>query len=233
MAHPIPFPYLAHSLQVYFRDDEKAPDAPARPLCILETAIRCLRRRGVLILTAKNLKIALEDYDRSPLAHADGAAAERFWLVSHLFRLFSREIEYCVNWDRPWPPFMWQELHDLYFYLYSRKDLALDPEGTGPAGAYDAEQEYKRLLLLGLVKLLVRPGDRSPMLIRGLPAWAEMSELKEIGAFAGTFDLFVVEIFSDEPPRQHAGALDAGFNGWVLQPAQGFLDYVAGISATA
>jgi hypothetical protein len=184
-------------------------------------------------LTAKNLKITLASFDRSPLAYQEGADADRSWLVRHLFELFGREIEYSVRWDRPWPPFMWQELHDLFFYLSSRKDLAL---GTGAADevfGFDPEHEYKRLLLLGLVKLLVRPADRSPLLYRGLSAWARGSSLKEAAGYGGTFDLFVVEMYCDEPPRQHAGSLDPGFNGWVLEPAAGFLDYVAGLSAHA
>jgi hypothetical protein len=178
-------------------------------------------------LLSKNLKMTLEDFDCSPLVFADAAGDQRSWLVRSLFRLFGREVEYSVQCNRAWPPSMWREIHDLYLYLSSRRDIDFDTDDTIPGGAFDPEQEYKRLLLLGLVKEFGCPMDPSSTPHRSLRVWARESLLHEPRVFAGTFNLCVVDIFCDEPPRQHAAALDPGFSGWVLEPAQGFLDYCA------
>lgn len=183
-------------------------------------------------LFAKNFRIALETFDCSPMAFGNAAVTERKWLVSQLFRIFSQQIEYSVKWGRPWPPNIWRELHDLYLYLVSRRDIGLSAEDGGGDLLFDPEQEYKRLLLLGLAKRLVRPRDRSSALYRGLSAWARGSTLKDPSAHGGAFGLYVVEISCDVPPRQLAGALDSDFNGWVLEPAEDFLDYVSGCSTS-
>ncbi|MEA3277230.1 MAG: hypothetical protein U9Q81_18475 [Pseudomonadota bacterium] len=179
-------------------------------------------------LMINNLKTTIEGLDRSPMAFARSAAEERRWLVKNLFLFIGRQIEYGLLWDRPWPEHTWQELHDLFLYLSSRKDIALGMESEEAAETFKPENEYKRLLLLGLLGHLVPFRHRPSLPDRRMMSWAEQTRLQDPGAFGGTFGLFVVDVARDEPPTRHSGVLDPRFSGWVLAPAQEFLDEVGG-----
>jgi len=175
-------------------------------------------------LAAKNLERGIEALDQSPHAFSDTAADQRWWLVKHLFLVLGRTIEYCVRWDRSWPPEVWEQCHDLYFYLVSRPDLRLGSGYDRGAPRFHPETEYKRLLLLGLARDRVPPEARPALLAGPLREWAEQTRLRDPGGFDGAFGIYVVEIARDRPPWEYPVALEPGFRGWVLQPGQSFLD---------
>jgi hypothetical protein len=52
--------------------------------------------------------------------------------------------------------------------------------------------------------------------------------LEHPASHVGAFDLFVVEVAGDAPPR-YTGVLDDGFNGWVLKPAPELMELVTDI----
>jgi hypothetical protein len=183
-------------------------------------------------LMESNLKQALTTLDRSGQAFEPGAAADRQWLVRQLFLFLGRQIEDSVRSDRPWVPGVWLELHDLYFYLTRRPDVG-PTEGQAPTHAsFDPETEYKRLLLLGLIKSALAPGQRSDRVFHALTVWARESAIREPGAYDGAFGIYIVQISKDAPPRESAAVIDVGLNCWVLEPAQGFKDYVAGFAGS-
>jgi hypothetical protein len=171
-------------------------------------------------LSVSNLKQALEDLDRSPEAYTEAAAGQRQWLVRHLLRFFGRALEYCVRWNLPWPPRLWGELHETFFYLIAREHLRL---GQPPGEAFDPELEYKRLLLLGLLQEQASARD---LPLDRLRDWAAASRLSRPAAFSGAFGIYVVEVYRDRPPREQASPLEPGFNGWVLEPAAAFADWL-------
>ncbi len=183
----------------------------------------CEQRLGLLMI--KNLKVALDDLDRSEVAYSRTSAGMRSWLLKRLYRIVGQQIEYAVRWDRTYPPGVWETLHELYFYLRSREDIrgALNAGASGKP--FDPEIEYKRLLLFGLVGQLVPAADRSPLLYEALESLAGYSKLEHPASYGGAFDMFVVEIAQDKPPHV-SGVLDHGLNGWVLEPGREFLDLV-------
>lgn len=184
-------------------------------------------------LSVKNLKAALEDLDRSPEAFSDAALVQRWWLVRHLFGFFTRAVDYCVRWDRPWPPHLWEQMHETFHYLVVREDVRLGGGAAHGTGGFHPEHEYKRLLLLGMLHGLVPVRDRVAVLEAALDVWAERTGLHRAGGYIGAFGLFVVEISRDRPPREQQSALEAGFNGWVLDPAPAFLDFLASLRTEA
>jgi hypothetical protein len=181
-------------------------------------------------LMIRNLKHALVELDRSRRAYDDTASRDRGWLVRALFGYLGRQIEHSARWDRPWQPGAWQELHDTYAYLVRRSDLAMDAEEGAQNRRFDAAAEYKRLLLVGLMKDSVPPAERTDRLFRLLSRWAGETTLTEADSFSGSFGHLVVEISRDGPARKIAGAIDFGLNGWVLQPAPAFQEFVAGLA---
>ncbi|MCU0835578.1 MAG: hypothetical protein MUC77_14295 [Chromatiaceae bacterium] len=175
-------------------------------------------------LAAKNLSRGIEALDQSPHAYSEEAANQRWWLVKHLFRALARAIEYCFRWNRSWPPEVWRQCHDLYFYLVSRPDLPLGSNYDRGAPRLDPLTEYKRLLLLGLAHERVAAEARALILAGPLREWSEQSRLRDPSGFDGAFGIYVVEIARDLPPWAYPAALDPGFRGWVLEPAPSFLE---------
>jgi hypothetical protein len=198
--------------------------------CTAGRAPRQTVAQRLFALMATNFRQALDDLDRNAGAFDEGAEGERSWLVNNLFRFLGRQIGYAVRWRRQCPEGTWALLHDLYFYLQSRKDI-----GFGRfehEGAFDPETEYKRLLLLGLVARLVPGKHRSSMIFDGLASWTDQTRLESPASYGGAFDLFVVETSRDEPPKI-SGVLEQGFNGWVVLPPREFVDLVTGDKAGA
>jgi hypothetical protein len=199
----------------------KSQHSPSSKGLTVEQRIHCLM--------AKNLKRALSDSDRSLAAYSGSAGEDRWWLVQHLFLFLGRSIEQSLLEDRPWAPGVWSELHDLFFYLVSRRDVSLGGHRRERDRAFDPETEYKRLLLLGLVPRPVASMERLHELLRLMPAWAQQTALSEPAPYDGKFDLCVVEIAKDTPPSETADAVQAGANIWVLEPAAGFLEAIAAL----
>jgi hypothetical protein len=199
----------------------KPQQSPSARGLSVEQRIHCLM--------AKNLKRALSDFDRSPTAYSESGGEDRWWLVQHLFLFLGRSIEHSLLWDRPWAPGVWSELHDLFLYLVSRRDVSLGRHREEMDRVFDPETEYKRLLLLGLIPRPVASTERLHELLRLMPPWAGQTALREPAPYDGKFDLCVVEIAKDAPPSETADAVQAGANVWVLEPAAGFLDAVAAL----
>jgi hypothetical protein len=190
-----------------------------------------LEQRLVLLMT-RNLRQALYELDRengSMLVEDDG---ERNWLLQQTFRFIGRQIRYGIDWDRPWPKHSWQDLHDLFVYLVVRGTVPLDSGFTVAVfdDDFDAQIEYKRLLLLGLADRLTdrrcRTGDFYHMLKR----WAADSRLVEPERVLGDSDVIKVEVTRDEPPRLRDRPLKDSFRGWVLRPADAFTQYVSHVN---
>lgn len=184
-------------------------------------------------LMVKNLKLALIDLDRSEVAFSRGASEDLWWLVRHLFLFLGRSIEYSVRADRPWVPGIWSELHDIFFYLVTRRDVSVGGESASNDLTFDSETEYKRLLLLGLIGQLVAAADRTPQLLRLLTIWAKETRLKGLATYDGALNVYVVEVAKDMPASKCSGDIEYGFNGWVLEPTQAFHDHLAGLSRNA
>jgi hypothetical protein len=178
------------------------------------------------LLFSKNLKLALDDLDHSSLTYSGTSAKVRAWLLRNLFRVLGRQVEYSVRWDKSYPRDTWSMLHELYFYVSAREDVTGVLSDDRSDEAFDPVVEYKHSLLLGLVEQMVPHAERSSLLYEALPSLAVESRLEHPASYSGSFDMFVVEIARDEPPRV-SGVLDYGFNGWVLEPAREFRDLVA------
>ena len=177
----------------------------------------------------RNFKLALVDIDKTGIRFANTASPDRGWLVKRLFQVFGDQIERSVRTNQSWTPGVWAELHDLFFYLTNRGGARTVVENRRVDWVFDPEVDYKRLLLLGLVQQLVSFQERSVTLFRILPSWAQQSCLRNMVAYDGVFDVYVVEISQDKPPRKSTNAINAGSIGWVLEPAQAFVDYVDGL----
>lgn len=201
------------------------PVVSARQLAAKEAIGQTLEQR-LYSLMARSLKLTLEEVDCSDAAYSTTSAGLRLWTIKGLFLFLGRQIEYAVRWDRPYPPNTWAMLHGLYLYLSARTDIRLGFSSAGGDDSFKPEEEYMRVLLLGLVRQLLPPADRSPLLYGALASLARQSRLEDPASYGGAFDLYVVEIARDTPPRS-SGVLDDGFNGWVLEPAPELIDLIA------
>jgi hypothetical protein len=187
-----------------------------------------LEQRLIHLMIA-NLRQTLYEYDRaqgSRLVEDDG---RRTWLLQQILRFFGRQLRYAVDWDRPWPTHTWQDLHDLFVYLVVRGSVLLDSGFTVAVfdDEFDVATEYKRLLLLGLVDELTLRANTSDGYFHLLKRWSGDSSLVEPEKVLGHEGVIRVQVTTDAPPEVHRGKLDASFRGWVLQPADGCLRYIA------
>jgi hypothetical protein len=172
-------------------------------------------------LMAKNLKRALEDMPRPDLAYSEAFTGVRLWLVRRLFGSLGELIEYSVRWGTPYPLGVWSTLHELYFDFVGREGQAARINGDYSKVGFDPSNEYKGLLLLGLAYQLFPTTACSPWFFDQLASLAEDSRLKRADGYCGAFDLFVVDIAQDKPPRL-SGVIESWFHGWVLEPAREF-----------
>ena len=194
-----------------------------------------LLEQRLYCLMVKNLKQVLLDLDYSMDAFSAEMDKRRSWALRNLFRFLGRLIEFSLFWGRPLPARTWQESHDLHAYVLAR--------GIAPTGGrgrrarrgddFDPQEEYKRLLLLGLAGSVLKDWSRGSLVHDRIQSWALNSSLQNPEPYVGEFDLFVVESSKDAPPRQLRGILTESFCGWVLMPASGFLDYAAAVKKEA
>jgi len=190
-----------------------------------------LEQRLVLLMT-RNLRQALYELDRENGSMLVEDDSERNWLLLQTFRFIGRQLRYGIDWDRSWPKHTWQDLHDLFVYLVVRGTVPLDSGYTVAVfdDDFDAQIEYKRLLLLGLADRLTdrrcRTGDFYHMLKR----WAADSRLVEPERVLGDSNVIKVEVTRDEPPRLRERPLKDSFRGWVLCPADAFSKYVGHVN---
>jgi hypothetical protein len=186
-----------------------------------------LEQRLMLLMT-RNLRQALYELDRCQCCPSAGDDADRAWVMRQVFRFIGRQIRYGIDWDRPWPKHTWQDLHDLFLYLGAHGPVPAAARLTAAAweGKLDVEVEYKRLLLLGLTDQLTGRRSGTTDFFHLLKRWAVDSRLQEPECTLGQAPVVKVEVTRDEPPRLRDGALNQSFRGWVLRPADAFVDYV-------
>lgn len=178
-------------------------------------------------LMVKNLKQGMQDLDRSADAFSAGVEKRRRWALRNLYRFLGRQIEYGLFWKRPLPAGTWLEIHDLHSYA-SLRVFVRPSNGAKRSGRtdFDPQEEYQRLLLLGVAARVLEQTRLSAIFLDEMPYWAARTRLAEPDPYVGEYGLYVVEISRDEPPRLLPGALTETFRGWVMQPAQGFLAYM-------
>jgi hypothetical protein len=179
-------------------------------------------------LMAENLRFALTELDRSVKAFGEGASEDRRWLVRHLFLFLAKQLEYSLVWGRAWVRGNWRELHDLYLYLANRPDIKLGSDRSLVDAPFDPEAEYKRLLLIGLLKPRVEREERLSRVLRQLPLWAMQSALSAPSADGGVGRIYAVEAARDQPPTESSRAFELGFHGWILAPCDDFVAYLGG-----
>ncbi|MCG6859759.1 MAG: hypothetical protein LJE70_00485 [Chromatiaceae bacterium] len=197
------------------------PNVPISSFDTGDTAVLTLEQH-LTCLMVQNLKLALDDLGQSKLAFSDRSTRLRWWLLRNSFRYLGRMIEYAIRWNKPYPSGIWQRLHELYRDVHTRANLANGFDDQRAEGRFDAETEYKRLLLLGIIGHEVPVADRSTRLFEALRSLAKESRLARAETYSGSFDLWVVEIAQDKPPHRSTG-ISQDFNGWIFKPAQNFL----------
>jgi len=164
---------------------------------------------------ARNCRRLLQEIDRERFGGTPGQPRRRHWAVRNSFRFFARQIISAVECGRPWPSGVWQGLHDLYVYLVVRGSGGDTRPGGGRS--FDAEQAYKRLLLVGLVAELVDRQGMSGAVVSRLAAIADDSSLADPHGLLGEYGLTLVEVSCDRPPRLKPERLNDPFRGWVLR----------------
>jgi hypothetical protein len=186
-----------------------------------------LEQRLLLMMT-RNLRHALYEIDRSQASLLVEDDGDRVWVLLQVFRFIGRQIRYGIDWDRPWPKHTWQDLHDLFVYLVVRGSVQINSGFTVAAfdDDFDAEIEYKRLLLLGLADRLTDRRSRTADFFHLLKRWAVDTRLLEPERALGRERIIKVEVIRDEPPRLREAKLTESFRGWVLRPADAFVQYI-------
>jgi hypothetical protein len=186
-----------------------------------------LEQRLFMLMT-RNLRQCLMELDRARSSVLIEEDDEREWVLRQFFRFIGRQIRYGIDWDRPWPKHTWQDLHDLFLYLVGRGSVALQSGFSVAAfdDEFDAQVEYKRLLLLGLADRLTERRSRTGDFFHMLKRWASETVLRDPERVIGESNVIKVEVKRDEPPRLREGKLTESFRGWIICPADGFDAYV-------
>lgn len=175
-----------------------------------------------------NLGQLFQELDRKRYRCAAATEENRQWVLRNLFKFLRRQIRYAMLARRPCPRQTWQDLHDLFVYLVIRGNVQLDSAVHVDAfdDGFDAESEYKHLLLLGYAQACGLAGQPALDLLQKAPEWARRSSLSDPGAHLGLLELMLVEVSYDRPMRINDGSLREGFRGWVLLPADAFIQFI-------
>jgi hypothetical protein len=242
-------PILMLELEQIARENLEVDDRIAVMRCVKKPVLKALaglpdpRRPGggasgssagltmaqrLMTLMIYNLRKTLHDVDRTHRGRFTDDDNDRIWVLHQLFRFFSRQIRYGIDYDRPWPQNTWRDLHDLFVYLVVRGMVQLNTDfGISIfEEGFDAEIEYKRALLLGLVDRLTDHHASTGDFFGKLKTWASDTRLQDPKNLVGTPGLIKVQVTRDEPPECYEEALAESFRGWVLRPPQGFYDYI-------
>jgi hypothetical protein len=175
-----------------------------------------------------NLNRLFQDLDRRRYRCAAATEENRHWVLRNLFKFMRRQVRYAMLAQRACPRQTWQDLHDLFVYLVIRGNVQLD---TGVEvdlfdDGFEAETEYKRLLLLGHAQQLGLAGQAALDLLPRLREWSRKSRLSDPGVHLGHLDLLLVEVAQDRSLRVNDAGLREGFRGWVLMPAAEYMQFV-------
>jgi len=173
-----------------------------------------------------NLQRLLVDLGQPRYAGHASFGVYREWVLRQLLKGLGSAVESAVRAEEPAPPGTWKSLHDLFVYLDGRDELA----GTTPSGraAFHPEADYKRLLLMGALAEYVRAARILEEIGPRLHAWALDSQVWPDVRVVGESALLRLTLSADAPPRHARPGDPQPYNGWVLEPAQGYTDYLAG-----
>ncbi len=175
-----------------------------------------------------NLSKLFQELDRKRYRCAAATEENRHWVLRNLFKFHRRQIRYAWLAGRACPPNTWQDLHDLFVYLVIRGNVQLDAGVRVDLfdDGFDAETEYKRLLLLGYAAQRRVTGQAALDLLPHLSEGARKTRLSDPAAHLGLLNLWLVEVSYDRPMRVNDASLREGFRGWVFLPAQDFVRIV-------
>lgn len=176
----------------------------------------------------RNFKLLFQTLDRHRFSLAVATDVNRAWALRSLFKFMRRQVRYALLARRQCPPGTWHDIHDLFVYLVIRGHLTLNEPARTPGvdAGFDAETEYKRLLLMGRCAQLDLPGEAILALVPQLTAWSRASRLIEPEAQVGTFQVLLVEVSQDQALQHSPAGVDHLFRGWVLQPPDAFERFV-------
>ncbi len=178
-----------------------------------------------------NLQRLLVDLGQPRYAGQASFGVYREWVLRQLFKGLGSAVESAVRSGESALPGTWKSLHDLFVYLDGRDELG----GTAAHGraGFNPEVEYKRLLLMGALAEYVRAVWILEAIGPRLREWASDSQVRPDVRVVGASALLRLTLSEDAPPR-HARPGDAQpYNGWVLEPAQAYTDYLAGYALRA
>jgi hypothetical protein len=186
----------------------------------------------LLLLMIYNLRKTLHEIDRTQSSRYADDDSERIWVLQHLFRFFTRQIRYGIDWDRPLPQHSWRDLHDLFVYLVVRGMVQLTSDFSVSIfdEDFDAEIEYKRALLLGLADRLTNRRAKTEDFFKELKRWASETRLQDPNSLVGQSGLIKLDVTQDEPPLLFEGVLAQSFRGWVVRPPEAFRDYIDSVN---
>ncbi len=186
----------------------------------------------LLLLMIYNLRKTLHEIDRTQSSRYADDDSERIWILQHLFRFFTRQIRYGIDWDRPLPQHTWRDLHDLFVYLVVRGMVQLSSDFSVSIfdEDFDAEIEYKRALLLGLADRLTNRRAKSEDYFKELKRWASETRLQDPNSLLGQSGLIKLEVTQDEPPLLFEGVLAQSFRGWVVRPPEAFREFIDSVN---
>ncbi len=198
-----------------------------------ETAAITLEQRLILLMIY-NLRKTLHEVDRTQSNQFSDDDSDRIWVLQQLFRFFSRQIRYSVDFKRPCPQHTWRDLHDLFVYLVVRGMVQLSSDFSVSVfdEDFDAEIEYKRALLLGVVDRLTHHRAQSDDFFHLLKRWASDSRLQDPNSLIGQAGLIKVEVTHDESPQLYETEMTEAFRGWVLRPPEEFREYIDNFNAS-
>ena len=170
-----------------------------------------------------NLRHLLHELGYPRAAGQASYAVYREWVVRQLMRDLGRLVEAAARCGQVPPRGTWLALHDLFFYLEGRDELA---EVAG-AGRFSPGREYRRLLLAGVLS----EDPDGPRLFaeaeRRLPGWACSAALRRDARTLGDASLLRLDLAVDAPPRRQRPGDAQPFQGWVLEAPAGFLNLLA------
>lgn len=186
----------------------------------------------LLLLMIYNLRKTLHEIDRTQSSRYADDDSERIWVLQHLFRFFTRQIRYGIDWDRPLPQHTWRDLHDLFVYLVVRGMVQLTADFSVSIfdEDFDAEIEYKRALLLGLADRMTNRKAKTVDFFKELKFWASETRLQDPSGLVGQSGLIKLEVTQDEPPLLFEGVLAQSFRGWVVRLPEAFRDYIDSVN---
>lgn len=186
----------------------------------------------MLLLMIYNLRKTLHEIDRTQSSRYADEDSERIWVLQHLFRFFTRQIRYAIDWNRPLPQHTWRDLHDLFVYLVVRGMVQLTSDFSVSIfdEDFDAEIEYKRALLLGLADRLTNRRAKTDDFFKELKRWASETRLQDPNALIGQSGLIKLEVTQDEPPLLFEGVLAQSFRGWVVRPPESFREFIDSVN---